>query len=791
MILFSIGSKDDHNKVHLRLVPGTMEARSPTFIADCELHNIMNFKRTIVGPVPGVIDQRSIRWLRNVPRGFDPNSLANLIYTKLISPFCTIICFFADDLGGTRATAKILASWLISLSNQSSDLPTPAYPRVLILKRSNDPNAAFDEKLATICFMQELRQETDLRNGSFRQRVNGQLTDSEFDSLLGQQFSDMRVLALPLHPGLLQEKSVRSQLGRLQARLLQESQDIQGHRRTAKVAFSANHFKAFVHSACDHFTTDILTPFSFVEASRVPNPVPRDLSSHLTIFLKHTPRKTLMSFTVPVIASALSLDSYPPDMHNFEPAQVFNKLYNKAFKNIQIDQYPHDLELFTQIRGEIENIFCQQVSANIEKSTDTATAHKAVLSQFQQWKTGSRCLSINGGSLQDIMSLKVLENELKLPMPIREHFDMGTGSGLGALLVLQIFCQEWSLDDCLDHSQATDTPENIPKSRFSQDSTSAGHEQSKYLQLSRFASRWREALPTSNQHSSSTIDSDLKSIFGKHKTLFECSANGTKIAVTATKSKDSLTCIFSNYNGVERKPRNHRLIRSEKLKDEMLIWQVSPKSSRGYQSKDLGTYNDLINLTLWEQDSIWSRVGKPPDIFICPGASIKGHENPTKNYSRQWLSRLQYNVKDTITSSLDGLLSSLFYIELIGTPLIDTVGFFCRAQIRSRLTPSQPAFMVLIERLRKVGARFYYDQKTVPCVNRQLYGETKRGIAFSRYIEFSAASLSDEIDVKIDGITEIGQSISNCPYMLQTLIEDQGLDCVFGHRDHKRRHLEV
>src|SRR6059058_3302102 len=43
--LFSIESKDDHNKVHLRLVPGTVKIQSPIFIADCELHNITNFKK--------------------------------------------------------------------------------------------------------------------------------------------------------------------------------------------------------------------------------------------------------------------------------------------------------------------------------------------------------------------------------------------------------------------------------------------------------------------------------------------------------------------------------------------------------------------------------------------------------------------------------------------------------------------------------------------------------------------------------------------------------------------------
>jgi hypothetical protein len=156
------------------------------------------------------------------------------------------------------------------------------------------------------------------------------------------------------------------------------------------------------------------------------------------------------------------------------------------------------MELFAQLQEKIESIFCQQVLTNIDKSIDTATAHKAVLSRFPQWKStysnttcllciargpdntlschhslcdpciiiysrttleepwnfiletcplcnnsnkvnfilkpytaGTRCLSIDGGSSQDIMKLETLENQLKLPMPIKEHFDIGVGSGLG------------------------------------------------------------------------------------------------------------------------------------------------------------------------------------------------------------------------------------------------------------------------------------------------------------------------------------------------------------------------
>jgi hypothetical protein len=195
-------------------------------------------------------------------------------------------------------------------------------------------------------------------------------------------------------------------------------------------------------------------------------------------------------------------------------------------------------------------------------------------------------------------------------------------------------------------------------------------------------------------------------------------------------------------------------------------------------------------LALLEQDSIWSRAGKPPDIFVCLGTGIGRDEASAEEH---WLSdhRLHHNAKNAIDFTLDGLLSSLFYIELVGAPLIERFGFFCRMQIQCRLAPSQPAFMALIERLWNARAQFHYNCKTVPCVNKQLYEEARRGIAFSRYIESSVTSLSDEMDVSIDGITGSSRSISNCPYKLQTLIEDQGLDCVFGHRDHKRRYLGV
>jgi hypothetical protein len=191
-----------------------------------------------------------------------------------------------------------------------------------------------------------------------------------------------------------------------------------------------------------------------------------------------------------------------------------------------------------------------------------------------------------------------------------------------------------------------------------------------------------------------------------------------------------------------------------------------------------------INMTIWEQDWIWSRAKKSPDVLIRLGAS----NTKISMRSHPWL--LEYSFPrslETIMYGADSLISSLFYIQLVRAPVLDAVGFVCQAQIRCRLMPSRPALRELVDRLLKCGASFSHGCKTLPCVNPQLYREIKGGSAFSLYFTFSAVSLSDKIDVKIDGITREARSISNCPYVLRNIVHDQGLDCVFGRSDHRRQ----
>jgi hypothetical protein len=304
--LFSLHSSTNHKKILLRRIPGYSESNCPLLLADCELHNVL----TLANRTSGGIEEHSLNWHRNIPRALEPSTLAHLVYTQLLLPFSTIMCFFARDFGGTEEVAKFLASWLMTLRNRSSEFPSSTFARVLILVEWRDLTG-FDEKLATTEFITQLRHVISTRNGNFGLLGNESLTNVEFGKILKEQFFEVTILALPGGSG----KYINgTQLQTLRTRILRESQDTQNFRRTAKMAFTARHFKAFFHYACCHFANDIVSAFSFVQASRIPNPVPVDFSSHLSEFIKIIPGEHRI-ILASVIASALCLDNFPPGAH--------------------------------------------------------------------------------------------------------------------------------------------------------------------------------------------------------------------------------------------------------------------------------------------------------------------------------------------------------------------------------------------------------------------------------------------------------------------------------------------
>lgn len=171
-------------------------------------------------------------------------------------------------------------------------LPRRAYPRLLI-ESDKIPQEPASEKVSRKAFLWMLSEET---------------TRDPFE-----QFSEITVVAL-FPTGTI---SVEARYRPLKERLMEASSQTRTIREDTRHLFSTAHFSALFEYACAHFAETIERPFNYIEAARKHNPVVPDLEAHLLTFLKQIKNPLdLTEFAVPIIASSLLLDNYPPGAHS-------------------------------------------------------------------------------------------------------------------------------------------------------------------------------------------------------------------------------------------------------------------------------------------------------------------------------------------------------------------------------------------------------------------------------------------------------------------------------------------
>jgi len=139
-------------------------------------------------------------------------------------------------------------------------------------------------------------------------------------------------------------------------------------------------------------------------------------------------------------------------------------------------------------------------------------------------------------------------------------------------------------------------------------------------------------------------------------------------------------------------------------------------------------------------------------------------------------------------SAAHHLFASLFYIELMDLPKFYAARERARVHLHCRVPPG-PALLELVSGLYRSRAQVYYradDSNHVSdlLVTSAALARCRTGERFARAFEIQVGSMASSIDVRIDGLGG-PEYISNCPYELQKLVQDQGLDCVFGRKDHR------
>jgi hypothetical protein len=270
-------------EIHLNLDPSTTFTDRPILLAECDTGSALQRR----------VDTKSDRChettsivLPRLPAG---ERTADDVYPSLLFPFADLFCFFANDLGGLRQTAQRLALWLEK--DHSSTLPESALPSVVIVT-SNVPPKSQAEEEARKAFLCMLGEET--------------ARDPY------QQVSAINVVALFPNSGLSADARYRH----VKERFMRQSDQVRKNKEESRVLFSGAHLAAFLKGASAHFAGTLSTPFDLIGASRVDNPVAPDLTEHFSNFLKHVNSSNqLKEFAVPMLASSLLLDSYPPDSH--------------------------------------------------------------------------------------------------------------------------------------------------------------------------------------------------------------------------------------------------------------------------------------------------------------------------------------------------------------------------------------------------------------------------------------------------------------------------------------------
>ncbi|KAI9743716.1 MAG: hypothetical protein M1818_003032 [Claussenomyces sp. TS43310] len=341
----------------------------------------------------------------------------------------------------------------------------------------------------------------------------------------------------------------------------------------------------------------------------------------------------------------------------------------------------------------------------------------------------------------------------------------------------------------------------------------------------------------------------VKRAYGEKDSLFG-SQTSTKIAVTATTIEDSYTVIFTNYNGPDRvrycyiRPEN---IDDEMLVWEIFfksykgyhdgglgghncpvnlaLWEQDRIWSRKLKQPDcivsVGTGSPFIQEATNTTSSSWFAQLFLPRMFRsymtffdCQKTWIQVLNSTTLNNQAQFHRlNLHFNstgphldnvksmpalkeqvLRDSASNKTDlircadNILASLFYLELEDLPVFQQGRFSCKGNILCRLDAGSRALHSLVVRLNDRQARFYLDEQSyVASMNPDAFDRIQAGRAYSIPVEFQVFSINEQLDFKVDRLTQRARSISNFPYNITDLVIDQGLHLVFGRPDHKRQ----
>lgn len=289
-----------HGDVHLSLVqPERLQmSTQPILLAECDVPKNNRLLPSCQRPrCHEVVEQvLPANWTRT--RQAKASHIANLVYHRLILPFIDALCLFVDDLGGLQDVARMLGAWL----DQGEPSTSQALPSLILVSHDDLGSEALT------CLEDLVQSETSVSLYSRYQHIS-------FITLSSWWHFRRSTKHRQWHWDSFREALETS---------LQHAREV---RSAESLLFSATHFLSFLDCAAQGILARP-TVFDFVQASRRHNPVNANLQTHLAEFLKGVQTvEALKTFAIPLLASAMILDHFPPGMHSQSPVHTLTRCF--------------------------------------------------------------------------------------------------------------------------------------------------------------------------------------------------------------------------------------------------------------------------------------------------------------------------------------------------------------------------------------------------------------------------------------------------------------------------------
>lgn len=282
-----------HGEIHLHV--SRARAARPTVVADGDLptHNrLPTSTRTYR------CHETTNRLLAVTSARRRASQTADEIYQKLLFPFVDVVCLFVADAGGPDGAMEQIAAWVAR--DQSH---TAAAGPVLLLVVPRGQKKKMQKAVETM-----VRPDAPLAIPGHFQRVT-------------------IVAFAPSRSAVWQRK----QLTMLRRKFFEALDTAQDSRRRTGALFAARHTVAFLQAAVDGVDALPYAPVDVISAARQSNPVASDLSLHLTNWLTQFDDDfALERVAIPMTASSLILDQYPPGMHRKYNTPFLSPVAGKA-----------------------------------------------------------------------------------------------------------------------------------------------------------------------------------------------------------------------------------------------------------------------------------------------------------------------------------------------------------------------------------------------------------------------------------------------------------------------------